>query len=315
MAQDRRVRPAGRTRSSPRFSDLRFGRLDAHDEAANEPDLLLGGFFDFEDAAQGIADGSKYLLLGTKGSGKSAVLEHMRLASEQAPNEYFELWDLREFPIADVRNMKTGQSPGLGRTQNAWEFLLLLRIIDSLYADQAVVGTREFDRLRKALVAEGLLAGGWKTKVIDWSKSTVKVRLPLVDVGIDAGSTPIHLFHIVEILKRVIPNLAVDNPHVVALDGLDSFLFETDSQWESLSGLVQATESLNRFFRGRSIPIGLVLALRSDIFNVLSSAETNKFRGFAVELDWSKEGAATTSPLWKLRDKGQGRFPCARERV
>lgn len=284
----------------PKFSELRFGRLDAHDEATNEPELLLEGFYDFESAAEEIMAGTKFVLLGTKGAGKSAVLEHLRLAAESEPNEFFSIWDLREFPIADVRNMKTGQTPGLGRTQNAWEFLLLLRIIDSLYSDQSVLESGEFQRLRQALVGAGLLVGGWKTKVLDWSKSTVKVTLPLVDVGVDVASSPVHLFHIVEVLKNVLSSLEIDNPHMVALDGLDSFFFETENQWESLAGLVQATEAINRFFRSKGLPVGIVLALRSDIYNVLSSAESNKYREYAVELDWSADGASSNSPLWEL---------------
>jgi hypothetical protein len=286
----------------PRFADLRFGRLDAHDEASQEPDLLLDGFYDFEAAAAGIAAATKFLLLGTKGAGKSAVLEHLRLSAAPIPTEFFDIWDLREFPLADVRNVKMGQSPGLGRTQNSWEFLLLLRIVDSLYEDQAVVESSTFARLRDALVEAGLLARGWRTRVLEWSKATVKVTVPFVDVGVDVVSTPVHLFQVVEILKNALPTIEVPNPHVIALDGLDSFLLESDNEWESLTGLVQATESVNRFFRSAGLEIGVVVALRSDIFNVLSSAETNKFREYAVELNWSETGASASSPLWALAE-------------
>lgn len=284
------------------FRELRFGRLDAHDEATNEPELLLEGFFDFESAATKISQRGKFLLLGTKGAGKSAVLEHLRLRAKNEPTVFFNIWDLREFPIADVRNMKTGQSPGLGRTQNSWEFLLLLRVLDSLYEDQSVEIPSELALLREALIGEGLLVGGWKTKILDWSKATVKVGLPNLGAAVELSNSSVHLFHVVEVIKRLLPTASVSNPHTIALDGLDSLLLEVDNEWESLGGLVQATESLNRLFRNGSMPIGVVLALRSDIYNVLSSPESNKFRDYAVDLNWSSEGASSSSPLWDLME-------------
>lgn len=57
---------------------MRFGQLDASQEAVDDPDLLVAGFFDYREAAYGIACGDTWLLLGPKGAGKSAVLEHLK---------------------------------------------------------------------------------------------------------------------------------------------------------------------------------------------------------------------------------------------
>lgn len=284
--------------AAPPFSDLYFGRKDAHDEAANEPHLLIQGYYDFGSVVKDIAGKRTYLILGPKGSGKSAILEHLRLIWEDDPLRFLHLWDLRGFPVSDVRNMKTGENPGLTRTQSAWEFLLLLRLIDALQLDQSIkiVGT-QFDRIRQVLVDQGLLAGDWKARVFDLTKATFKLPLPYVEASAEFTGTAVHLFQLTEIIKTSIHSLTITNNHVLALDGLDTLLFETDGEYESLAGLIHAVESLNRLFS--TMPLFFVAALRSDIYNVLPSPDTNKFLDSAVMMDWS-ERMGRESELWKM---------------
>ncbi len=111
----------------PPMRELHFGQLDAHQEAIDEPELLLAGFYDYREAAYGIATGATWLLLGPKGAGKSAVFEHLRLEWQARWDRFLTIWDLRDFPVNDVTQIRTGQSPGAARAQAAWEFLLLLR--------------------------------------------------------------------------------------------------------------------------------------------------------------------------------------------
>lgn len=297
----------------PPFSRLRFGRLDAHDEAVSEPDLLLEGFFDFRDAAAAVESSEAFLLLGPKGAGKTAVLEHLRLSWSGEYDRFFSLWDLRGFPISDVRNVKTGESPGLGRTQSSWEFLLLLRLLDSLHGDNSIALDSSVRALRDALIAAGLLATEWKTKVTEWTKMTAKVSLPLGQLGAEYARNPVNLLQVVEIIKKSLSNLSVKSRHVIALDGLDSFFFESESQWESLSGLVQAAEELNRFFRGQGIPALVLVALRSDIYNVLPSAETNKFKNYASPTGLECSGSGGRLPAMAGdAQKGCSRLPTSR---
>ena len=87
---------------------------------------------------------------------------------------------------------------------------------------------------------------------------------------------------------------------MIALDGLDSFFFETEDEWSSLTGLLHAVVELNRFLRSTQIPATLVAAVRSDIFEVLPTAELNKAKAHVVHLDWSALGIGARNKLWEL---------------
>ena len=86
----------------------------------------------------------------------------------------------------------------------------------------------------------------------------------------------------------------------MALDGLDSFFFEAEDEWVSLAGLMHAIESLNRYLRQLPSAISIVAAVRSDIFDVLPSAELNKLKPRSVHLDWSALGIGAANHLWRL---------------
>lgn len=116
----------------PPFIELHFGHLDATQEAVEEPDLLRAGYYDYREAMYGISTRNTWLLLGPKGSGKSAALENIRLTWHDRPDRFFTYWNLAGFPVNDVTAIYMGQSSGSSRAQAAWEFLLLLRVVESL---------------------------------------------------------------------------------------------------------------------------------------------------------------------------------------
>ena len=86
------------TPKPPPLRELRFGQLDARQEAIDEPDLLTAGFYDYREAAYGIASRQTWILLGPKGAGKSAVLEHLRLTWADKWDRFITSGTLQHFP-------------------------------------------------------------------------------------------------------------------------------------------------------------------------------------------------------------------------
>lgn len=188
--------------------EMRFGQLDASQEAVDDPDLLLQGFYDYREAAYGIASGNTWLLLGPKGAGKSAVLEHLKLTWVDRYDRFFDYWDLRSFPVNDVTQIQTGQSPGAARAQAAWELLLLLRVVDSLARDNGLAAPGIFYSIKSDLVKSGLLTGDWRTKVVEWSKATVKFNLQVAELGVEFANTPANPLQVTAILRKLISRVS-----------------------------------------------------------------------------------------------------------
>jgi energy-coupling factor transporter ATP-binding protein EcfA2 len=214
----------------PPFQELHFGQLDASQEAVDTPDLLIDGFYDYREAAYGIEAQQVWLLLGPKGSGKSAVLEHLRLRWQERYDRFFTGWLLSGFPVNDVASINTGQSPGGSRAQSAWEFLLLLRTVESLAGDESLVAPQEFWDMHKGLVSSGLLTGDWLAKVSRWSAAKIKFDVKIFGAEADRDSESITPLEVSSYIRRQLASARTENHHVIALDGRDNHLWRLLTQ-------------------------------------------------------------------------------------
>lgn len=289
------------TAKYPQLSSLDFGRLDAREEAKRAPDLLINGYFDFENAAYDVASGQAWVLIGPKGAGKSACLEHLGLIWRGQHDRFLSRWDLGSFPVADVTKIQVGTSPGPTSTRAAWEFLLLLRAFESLMADQSATYPAAITGFHKSLVAAGLLGGpDLRTKFFDWSKTTVKFSVLMFGVEGSTQETEATPLQVVELLRRAISLIETSSRHVVSVDGLDSFFAQAQDQRDSLGALVDASHEVNHFLLDTQARSSVVLAIRHDMFVSLPSTDSAKLGDHAVELDWSRGGTSKGEDLWKL---------------
>jgi hypothetical protein len=101
-------------------------------------------------------------------------------------------------------------------------------------------------------------------------------------------------------IREQIKLTTTESAHIIAIDGLDSFFFETPDEWTSLAGLMQALWSLNRELKAAGLPVTVVVAARSDIVDVLPGPEINKLKPHAVHLDWYANGIGARNHLWTL---------------
>ncbi|WNY33320.1 hypothetical protein Q9Q99_14440 [Curtobacterium flaccumfaciens] len=120
----------------PFFRDLNFGLLDAGVEAQRFPDFFHSSFYDFKQAASRVRQGEVWSLIGPKGAGKSAVLEWLALEWSENPLRFLSRWEMGDFPVVDVTQIHVGGISGPSKVRAAWQFLLLLRVFESLMSDE-----------------------------------------------------------------------------------------------------------------------------------------------------------------------------------
>jgi SpoVK/Ycf46/Vps4 family AAA+-type ATPase len=82
----------------PPFKSFRFGKTSAEKESVEWPDLLTRGYFDPHGLIEVARQRGPFLFLGYKGSGKSAIGEHLCLTAAEDPQSFVHYVSIGDFP-------------------------------------------------------------------------------------------------------------------------------------------------------------------------------------------------------------------------
>ena len=119
------------------FRAINFGKADAKTEGSEYPDLLINGYLDSSGVIDLALHKSTFLFLGYKGSGKTALAEHIRLTGSNYCSFVTDI-QLIDFPYKSFSKIISGSSETEAKLPLAWEWLLLIMAIESLSKDNSL---------------------------------------------------------------------------------------------------------------------------------------------------------------------------------
>jgi cold shock CspA family protein len=275
------------------FKDIQFGYASAEDESTKCPILLVEGFIDNEGFAHELCFGSRFLVLGDKGSGKSALGEHLRLSSQDRHDMFIKTIYLSDFPFVNFTKIINTDDLPASRYPAAWSWLLLLYLIESISNDEGASTAldHEFQRILTCLNRLGLIPSPSVKQLVNSSTSTsFKLNLsPFFEVTRNTASpkTEEVIPFFVENLKNLLATCRSASKHLLIIDGLDDILTFEPVQYEALGALLLEASRLNSHFFQADCPCKVVLLCRTNLFERLPGPNKNKVRqDSAIYLDW-----------------------------
>jgi hypothetical protein len=193
-----------------------------------------------------------------------------------------------------------------------------LTLFDSFAKDVGARSANDHDFLEtiRVLKANGFLpTPSLREAVIRSSKTTITMKLPVGQAGMESGSTHrgFHLYSAVEVLRQLASNFHSDSRHLVAIDGLDEIFIHDEIQWDALTTLMLEVNRLNNMFFEHKTPAAIVVLCRTDVFERLQLADANKIlQDSGVSLNWYPDNDNPhDSPLISLANKKASvRHPC-----
>jgi hypothetical protein len=292
----------------PAFSDLRLGKTSAERESQEWPELLISGFFDPYGFARAAKKEGPFIFLGYKGSGKSAIGEHLRLTAMNDPTTFVRYLSLGDFPYTPFSKIIKGDLEPEAKYPTAWSWLLLLQLLDLLASDNG--STLQSDPKARAAIDQLKTAGLLTSKSLSHTvQLTTKRNFSFMWKGLGASKedtstrgTAADIPFLVEKLKEIVFATQSESKHLLVLDGLDEILTKRDAQYESMASLLYEADRLNLQFHRNKCPAKIVVLCRTDIYEGLPNANKNKLRqDAAVHLDWYHDpNSPSESNLLKL---------------
>lgn len=279
------------------FDQVEFGFADARNERTRMPRLLLDGFFDEFGYTRELAAGHKFLVLGPKGSGKSALGGRLQLLGNKAENCHVTLHDLEGFPFDAFTGVLPGKEALDIRLPENWEFILLMCALESLAGDSTVAtsGRVSVKDAADGLATLGLLpSASGISEVVRKTTQKGEFRLNFAifegTVSRETESVPADTRVMFTVLKEAVYNARFEGEHRIILDNLDYVVTQRQSQLSSIAGLVHAADRLNEKFRERDLDLKVIVMCRSDLFARLPGPNNAKvLRDSSVFLDWYQD--------------------------
>lgn len=258
---------------------------------AAERDRALAGYFVESDAFKNVVDGKKYILLGNRGSGKSAIFKVLAARAKGAKSLIIELSPddySYEMLKSCLKSEKEGSWAKHGAYTVGWKYILFIQIMKALND-----GGKGFKRGSSAKIYTYLRdhIKGEQTNPIGALISFLK-RLEGIKVASYEAKLKTHELQSLYKLEEIEPLI----PEILSLCKLKRtfvLIDELDKGWDSsedakafISGLVQAANSINQY----TPDLRVVVSLRQELYDSIPSLyeDAQKFRDVMEFVSWDE---------------------------
>jgi hypothetical protein len=288
-----------------------FGGIDA------DVDALLDECFENHEAYQAAKARKHFLLVGRKGSGKTAIFRMFIKARE--PTLFSFGHTFSDYPWHHHNKQKAIGVPEEECFLHSWEYLIYITLAKILLNQD---NSQPYDEhcLENLSKIEKFVIDTYGSRDPDISSifsPAKQIKLGahfMVNVGVaSVGANPsiISMDHLPTVIQDINKNMMnaimkcinPDNNYYICFDELDLGFSTTDPDYTlRLTGLLLASRKINNKARELNIPMSILIFLRDDIYQNLHFEDKNKLTESAVSrIEWDTR--RTTHTLKGLMER------------
>jgi hypothetical protein len=300
---------AAYTRAGAQVSDITTW-LPEFKVSAESDDELMQYFFK-TPLLERILHGGRWMVIGRKGTGKSAIYEYLRNAAPVDAGGYRTIaLSFKDYPWPIHRLYREAMESPISSYQRSWHYLIIVKALGSLIRNYPKTEAlpqelKAASALLKALYGSpdpGLLeiikAKLFRLKSISLPGAELD-ELSLTAGGIEfedvAGAEELqrtlrsNAFHLLDYFSSVYTKFSGRYKQAVIIDQLDEHWLadQVDEYSRILVNLILCAQRLNHDSKGA---LKVIVFLRADIYETLRFNDKNKvFQDSAVEMKWDTD--------------------------
>lgn len=284
------------------FTRLYFGKAAAEREVATDRARFLRTYLDRWDLPRQVSTHEKFLILGPKGSGKSAASFFVEGEWRQTLGDHavfstsvdFDELNRTQSPLYRLDKKLVSEEVS-SLTDAAWKLFIGIRLLDSLIADNGCNLCRDsqvlkfINDLRKA----GLASDDYPQVLRRVRERKGSVSLPKF-VSVEFGSTDSDSLspgQLGDAILKVVEQAETPNRHLLSIDGLDKAIGENDAYWRTLAALIRVGDSICRRLQlVANQSVYILIMCRSDVFRRIRFSDAPKIASDSgVQMEWGTE--------------------------
>jgi hypothetical protein len=240
-----------------------------------------------------IEDGSRYFVIGRKGTGKSAVAEY--LLRQKGAKKFAQKLTFKNFPFNELYALSNDRYTAPNQYITLWKYIILSTIAQLMIENENIAPSARA-KLEKIYSNKNALEP-LARRITKWTDR--KFALKVLGTGFELGGTreveetDTSWIEKVEVLESFILDSIDDSAYFVILDELDEDYApadradDRDPYKQLIIGLFKAVMDLRA-----SMPhtgIRPVVFLRDDIYTELRDSDKTKWTDVSVEMEWNEE--------------------------
>lgn len=279
-----------------------LGIPEAEAEANNLNINLNDVFEDYLDIINQISDG-KFIILGRKGSGKSAIGEHIHTLSEFDPNSFCSFVKKGDINIEHI--IQIGQKEGIQiEHELLYRWIILTQFIKLFTENESLVHHPAMTHLQKFLDRNRGFVDIRDYEIEKVIKergifiNTEYIRRAAFNCGrkINSTETKAEFYKYIPDLENIVMNILSydkDNEYTIIFDDLDiGFNSQSAESKSILMSLLRIAKyyNIDLFARKKTFNARVIILLRNDIAKRLNEADSAKLlASYSTELFWYDE--------------------------
>lgn len=268
------------------ISEVSNWKLEAKLEDTNR-------YFFHTNIVDKLVAGQKAFVIGRKGTGKTAITEH--LTKEKSYKRFARKLSFKHFPFGDLYQLSNKNFTSPNEYITLWKYLIYSSVAKMLVKNQNIDAQLriELEKIYKGDIEQSL-----SRTIKRWVSATFKISIFGQDIE-GSGENTTHDNHTpwierVEILEDILLQNLDDSEYLIVFDELDEDykdIIETEkhAQYTSLlTSLFKAVQDIRSIFTSPDFKLYPVVFLRDDIYDILRDPDKTKWNDFKVSLEWNE---------------------------
>lgn len=278
----------------PKFQDIFFKYTDADEECRRIPELFEDAYVDINGILEDIRRPDKFLVVGPKGAGKTALSAKLFLQGVSSWDTFVSTDILEQFEYQLLE--KTGGGKQLGGAITVWQLLLFLRLLPIFLQDEKFCQQNgKLVLFESTLKKHGLVESSSLLQIVQYTsrrgvyagfkKAFAEIKGSIEDEKSYKIKDPAALLNsIKEEFKTLSPT---SSSYCLLLDGLDCTLRAGRNHSSKIADLINASRELNLYFSDMELDAKVVILIRDDVLKALPDPNlTKRMTDNGVQLRW-----------------------------
>ena len=249
-------------------------------------------YFYFVNEADAIIEGKKNLVIGRKGEGKTAIAQY--IYEQQAFNIFTEKLSFKHFPFNILYELSNAQYTSPNQYISIWKFLIYTTICKQMIKNQNI-DVEAVDKMKKIFPdADNNKKLQRLIKKYTVKEFGIQIAGSGFSIGGDSDNLELSWVNYIDILEDIISEYIDTSKYYIFFDELDvdyrnfKDSVEKENYFDLVTGLFKAVQDIKAIFNDGRYNIFPIVFLRSDIFDLITYSDKNKWSDSIIRISWTK---------------------------